>query len=460
MITVSNISKKFKIFKSPRDRVKESLSITRKQYHKEFWALRNVSFNVPEGCTMGIMGVNGSGKSTLLKIICGYLEATSGSVMSRGRIASILELGTGFSRDFTGKENVILYGGLMGLSRKRILEKLPMVEAFADIGEFFERPLRIYSSGMFTRLAFACTVHMEPKILIIDEALAVGDIDFQLKCMDRIKKLQNEGTTILLVSHSIGAVKSLCREAILLNNGKKVKEGSAEEVANYYHGLLAKREQEKIKKEADRKKKVVSLPKADPVAEPKAEPKAETKADPKAEPPAANDVGTGEVRIEQVSIKDLKGNFLKSVEFNQEVCISSTFRALAPCRPAVFGCLVRDSYGLDLLGTNTAVEGLTLPKLEAGETCTINYRLRLPLLNGRYSITVAVGHDPAKPIFYDWQDNICVFEMLPPVERKVVGCKVHLPIEIEINKEQASDSDASEFDEGDGLFPGQISQGI
>ncbi len=426
-IQASGISKRFKIFKSPRDRVKEALSLTRKNYHKEFWALRDVSFKVQKGDTMGIMGVNGSGKSTLLKIVCGYLEATSGRVESEGRIASILELGTGFNRDFTGRDNVVLYGGLMGLARKQIMEKLPMVEEFADIGEFFERPIRLYSSGMFTRLAFACTVHMEPKILIIDEALAVGDIAFKHKCTNRIRKLQEEGTTILLVSHSIGAVKSLCREAILLNKGQKVMEGSAEDVANYYHGLLAKWEQEREGGKLEGKKPLKPATKNE-----------------KNTVVSNNRIGTGELRIERVVVRDTDGNPLKSVDFNQKICISTTFRAMVPCRPSVFGCLVRDGFGLDLLGTNTAVEGLELPEMESNDTCTVDYWLRLPLIKGSYSITVAVGHDPDKPVFYDWWDNSCVFEMLPPKDRKIVNCKLHLPIEIDIRKEQADD--ASKFD--------------
>lgn len=415
-IQVNNISKRFRIYKSPKDRLKESISITKRRYHKEFWALRDVSFSLEKGTTMGILGINGSGKSTLLKIVCGYLVPTSGSVKTNGRISSILELGTGFNRDFSGRENVLLYGGLMGLSKKEVTDKLPLVEAFADIGDFFDRPMRLYSSGMYARLAFACTIHVDPDILIIDEALAVGDIAFQHKCMDRINKLQKQGVTILLVSHSIVAIKSLCQEAVLLDKGHVIKEGSAEDVANYYHGLMAEREQGKANPVMQKNE---SVKKAGP------------------EPgKASSRVGTGEVFISEVVILDRDGNPLKAVEFDQDVRISIRLEARAKCRPAVVGCLIRDRFGIDLLGTNTFVEDLELPELDEGEGCAVDFCMRLPLLNGTYSITAAVGHDPGQPIFYDWWDVARTFEMVPPVNRKIVNCKLHLPIKIDIYKLQ------------------------
>lgn len=419
-VVAADISKKFKIFKSPRDRLKEALSISGRCYHKEYWALQGVSFSLKKGATMGILGVNGSGKSTLLKIVCGFLQPTHGNVRTSGRIASILELGTGFNRDFTGRNNVYLYGGVMGLSKKSIIGIMPDIEAFADIGDFFDRPLRIYSSGMFMRLAFACTIYMEPDILIIDEALAVGDIAFQHKCTDRIKKLQETGVSILFVSHNISAVKSLCQEAILLEKGRTIKEGKAEDVANYYHGLLAQNEQKKAGfSGAGQKKEKEEKPASD-------------KTD--LNNSAAHRVGTGEVFIDAVLLQDTAGNLLKSVQFNQDVSILVRMKARDKCRPAVVGCLIRDRFGIDLLGTNTAVEGLHLPEMEEGELCTIVFRMRVPLLKGSYSITVAVGYDPDRPLFYDWLDNAYVFEVFPPAHRKVVNCKLHLPINIEIYK--------------------------
>lgn len=415
-ITATNIAKKYKIFKTPKDRLKEALSISRRSYHKEFWALQDVSFSLKKGTTLGIMGVNGSGKSTLLKIVCGYLVPTRGAVKANGRISSILELGTGFNRDFSGRENVILYGGLLGLSKKEVTDKLPLVEGFADIGDFFDRPMRLYSSGMYARLAFACTIHVEPDILIIDEALAVGDVAFQHKCMDRINKLQKQGVTILLVSHSIGAIKSLCQEAILLDRGRVINEGNAEDVANYYHGLMTECEQGRARPVSLKQKPVKSVERSLGTD--------------------SSRVGTGEVRIDEVLLLDLDGNPLKAVEFDQDVCISVRLEARIKCRPAVVGCIIRDRFGIDLLGTNTSVEGLGLPELEEGERCSVDFLMRLPLLKGTYSITVAAGHDPDRPIFYDWWDTSYVFEMLPPSNRKVINCKLHIPIKIDICKFQ------------------------
>ena len=425
-ILVSNISKRFRIYKSPKDRLKEAISFTKRRYHKEFWALRGVSFSLEKGTTMGILGINGSGKSTLLKIICGYLLPTGGGVRAEGRISSILELGTGFNRDFTGRENVILYGGLMGLSKGLIAEKMLKVEEFADVEDFFDRPMRLYSSGMYARLAFACAINTDPDILVIDEALAVGDAAFQHKCMHKIKQIQEQGVTILFVSHSIGAIKSLCQEAILLDRGRVVKSGKAEDVANYYHGLLALKEQKKAASKTEQKKAVSSSAGA----------AGGTVVQDKSAAPPCDDarVGTGEIKIDEVVVLDDSGQILKSVNFNQAVRVSARMTARAACHPAVIGFIIRDYYGIDLLGTNTAVEGLKLPALEKGEQCVVDFYIRLPLLKGSYSITVAVAHEPDRPIFYEWRDNACVFEMVPPSDRKIVNCKLHLPIKIDIYK--------------------------
>ena len=220
----NNISKVYKIYSSPRKRLKEAFSLKGRSFHTDFWALRDVSFSVGKGETLGILGVNGSGKSTLLKIICGFLEPTSGNIQTKGVVSAILELGTGFNPEFTGRNNAFLYCSLMGLSQEIIKEKIPKIMEFAEIGDFFDRPIRLYSSGMVMRLAFACIIYVDPQILIIDEALAVGDMAFQHKCMHRIRQLQEKGVTLLFVSHSIATIKSLCDMAIMLERGEKVCE--------------------------------------------------------------------------------------------------------------------------------------------------------------------------------------------------------------------------------------------
>ena len=216
----------------------EALHPFRKQYHREFWALRDVSFEVGRGETVGILGRNGSGKSTLLQIICSVMQATQGEAHVNGRISALLELGAGFNPEFTGRDNVILNGAIMGFSRKEMLRKLPEIEAFADIGEFFDQPVKTYSSGMFVRVAFAAAIHIDPDILVVDEALAVGDARFQRKCLLQIEKIRTSGAAIIFVSHSLETITSLCSRAIILENGVILADGEPKIIAEKYLAIL------------------------------------------------------------------------------------------------------------------------------------------------------------------------------------------------------------------------------
>lgn len=219
-ISVKNLTKTYRIFGHPGDRIKQALTFGQKQYHKEFTALKDVSFEIKKGETVGIIGRNGSGKSTLLQLICGILKPTSGSVEVNGRISALLELGAGFNPEFTGRENVYFQGAVMGFTKAEMDTRFPDIAAFADIDEFIDQPVRVYSSGMFVRLAFAAAVHVSPEIMVIDEALAVGDIAFQSRCFDRIKQLKKQGVTILLVSHSMPQVITSATSALLLDHGR------------------------------------------------------------------------------------------------------------------------------------------------------------------------------------------------------------------------------------------------
>jgi lipopolysaccharide transport system ATP-binding protein len=218
-ITLQNISKVYKRYHHPTDRLKEIL-LPGKSKAEEFWALRDINLTIPKGETVGIIGRNGSGKSTLLQIIAGTLQPTTGSFQVQGRISALLELGSGFNPEFTGRQNVFFNGRILGLSQAEIEDRFEDIAAFADIGDFIEQPVKTYSSGMFVRLAFAVAVHVGPEIFIVDEALAVGDIVFQHKCMRRIKSLMDSGVSTLFVSHDAGAVKSLCNDAVMLNEGR------------------------------------------------------------------------------------------------------------------------------------------------------------------------------------------------------------------------------------------------
>lgn len=241
VISVKDISKKFRLFSSARERLIEGLHPLRKQYHKEFWALNNITFDIKKGELIAILGRNGSGKSTLLQIICAVMQATSGSVIVNGKISALLELGAGFNPEFTGRENVILNGSLMGFTRSEMQARMPAVEAFAEIGEYFDQPVKTYSSGMFVRVAFAAAIHVEPEILIVDEALSVGDAKFQHRCFQRIREFVEQGKTILFVSHSIDTVLRLCQRGIVIEQGRISFDGPIASAVNHYQNLLSGR---------------------------------------------------------------------------------------------------------------------------------------------------------------------------------------------------------------------------
>ena len=237
-VSLRDISKKYKLFSTPRERLKEAFHPFRKRYHREFWALSGISFEVARGETLGIIGPNGSGKSTLLQIIVGVLKSASGNLKVNGRVAALLELGAGFNPEFTGRDNVIFNAVLQGMSSREIQRRLPDIEAFADIGEFFDQPVRTYSSGMYVRVAFAAAINVDPDILIIDEALAVGDIRFQAKCFEKFRSLQAKGKTILFVTHATDIVTRLCHRTILLDKGVLVFDGHPRHAVNMYDQLM------------------------------------------------------------------------------------------------------------------------------------------------------------------------------------------------------------------------------
>jgi len=242
-IKVENLSKCYPIYDRPRDRLLQMLSRGKKQYFREFWALRDVSFSVGRGETVGIIGRNGSGKSTLLQMICGTVSPTSGTVSTIGRVAALLELGAGFNPEFTGRENVLLNAAILGFPQEEMEARMKDVLAFSELGEFLDQPVKTYSSGMYSRLAFSIAIHVDPEILIVDEALSVGDARFVAKCMRRIKDIQNRGTTILFVSHDVGSVRTLCDYAIWLDKGRLVELGDVFPITGRYMEFMFKDEE-------------------------------------------------------------------------------------------------------------------------------------------------------------------------------------------------------------------------
>jgi teichoic acid transport system ATP-binding protein len=264
-ISIRNLSKCFHMYNRNRDRLKQILSFGKKKYYRDFWALRDVSFDIKRGQTVGIIGRNGSGKSTILQIIAGTLTQTQGEVQVKGRIAALLELGSGFNPEFTGRENVIMSGAILGFSAKEMEQKLPLIEAFAEIGEFIDQPVKVYSSGMYVRLAFACAINVDPDILVIDEALAVGDAQFQLKCIEKLKSFKREGKTILFVSHDIYQVRNFCDEAIWMMNGKVHLRGEVFAVTEPYQDFMkydAVQDDHAVMEQKDTSKGIVSVNRA------------------------------------------------------------------------------------------------------------------------------------------------------------------------------------------------------
>jgi ABC-type polysaccharide/polyol phosphate transport system ATPase subunit len=417
-IRVQDVSKAYPIFRHPRHRLLEAATFGRLRYHEDFWALRDVSLTVERGATLGIVGANGSGKSTLLQIIAGVVRATRGTVTTDGRVAGILELGAGFSPEFTGRENVIMYGAIMGMSRAEARKRLPAVEAFADIGEFIERPVRTYSSGMFVRLAFAAAIHVDPDILLVDEALAVGDAAFQHRCISKIKEFQRQGKTIVFVSHDMGLVKAICSEAALLHRGRLVRVGHPADIVNYYHG--------DVSTAAVGRNASPSPPATRPAH-------ALFKPDPDFDRRTGLfRHGSGAARIRNVELLAADDRPVSIVPFGSQVTLRVHVEFLEDVPFSILGFYFRDKTGVDLVGTNTNEEGRPLPPRRAGETLVVDFRQAVPLQPGPYSVSTAIAYSPTQPLYLDWVDHALVFEVLPPGP-KHIHAKVWLPVTITIH---------------------------
>ncbi len=400
-LRVEAVSKQYRIYERPGDRLKESLTRGRWKWHREFWALRDVSFEVEAGTTTGIIGPNGSGKSTLLQIITGTLDPTHGSVWYDGRIAALLELGAGFNLEFTGVENVFMNAALMGLSRKEAEALLPKIERLAEIGDFINQPVKTYSSGMYVRLAFATAVSTEPQILIIDEALSVGDAIFQHRCLRRIKQMQENGATILFVSHDLSAVKALCSRAILLNNGRVELEGKPSDVLNRYLGLIMEREEAYAAEPtlSANEGTVETISGFDAALAQKSPSLRYTyrHGDRSAEVLAAEVLNASRRRAELVESGDGLVARMR-VRFHRDVS------------DPVFGFLIRNRHGISAYGINTQQLGLRFSTVNRGEIIEVSFPFDCWLGPDLYSVTFAVHSEDI--ISYDWLDGVSFFRII------------------------------------------------
>jgi lipopolysaccharide transport system ATP-binding protein len=381
VVLVQRVSKVYPLYRRPSDRVLEQLPLVGRPRHSDFWALRDVSFQVERGETLGIVGPNGSGKSTLLAVVSGILQPTRGRVLTQGRIAALLELGAGFNPEFTGRENVFLNGEILGLSRKQIEQVFPRIAEFAGIGEFIDRPVKEYSSGMYVRLAFSTAIHVEPEILIVDEALAVGDAIFANRCVQKFEELKARGVTVLFVSHDLGLVKRLSDRALLMLGGRVEAAGSPNDVVNRYIGLVHEWQKTPVspKNDTDGLK-------------------------------ASFRHGDGASRITSVELLDAAGRPARSVESGQPVCVRLRARFAAGVDGPIAGILIRNRLGIDVFGTNTRVEGLDLGSFRAGEILEVDFRFDCLLTRQEYTLTAATQHPDGAS--QDWLDDVLEFTVI------------------------------------------------
>ena len=404
-ISVKGLGKAYKQYSNRWFRLLDWIWPTSKQWHQLNWVLQDLDFEVQAGEAVGIIGVNGAGKSTLLKIITGTAQATTGHVKLQGRVAALLELGMGFHPDFTGRQNAHMAAQLLGLSAADIQQLMPSIEDFAEIGPYIDAPVRIYSSGMQMRLAFSVATAVRPDILIVDEALSVGDAYFQHKSFERIRQFQKNGTTLLLVSHDKAAIQSICTKALLLSQGRKVMEGAPELVMNHYNAMLS-----------DQTGKTIQM-------------------NITADGHTATQSGTGDVVIDQVQLLNQQGLPIEVVQTGQTAVLQLVAHVKRPVAELVAGVMLKDRLGQVVFGVNTFHSQQTLHDLKATEKVELQFEFEANLGPGHYSVTVALHAGPNHvQSNYDWRDLALVFEVVNADKEEFVGVN-WLPHKLRIHHE-------------------------
>ena len=383
-IVVQNLGKAYKQYSAKWARLREWLTPGKRAYHHLHWVLRDISFTVKSGEALGIIGINGAGKSTLLKMLTGTTQPSTGTIAISGQVAALLELGMGFHSEFTGRQNVYMSGQLLGLSIKEIEQLMPEIEAFADIGEYIDQPVRIYSSGMQVRLAFSVATAVRPEVLIVDEALSVGDIEFQHRSFDRIRQFRKQGTTLLIVSHDKQIIMSLCDRAILLHKGTIAMSGEPEAVADYYNAMLSDKNNQLITQKEGPDGKMMTQS------------------------------GTGEVNLVEVQLLDQNHQPLEIVSIGQTIVIKARVQCIAPAVDfLVVGFTIKNRLGQDVYGTNTYHYDLQLSQLLAGDEYEVLFEMPANIGPGDYSISIALHADHTHISHnYLWADRIILFQVI------------------------------------------------
>jgi lipopolysaccharide transport system ATP-binding protein len=392
-ITVTNLGKAYKVYTNRFARLVEWLIPFANPRHRLKWVLQDINFSIRPGEAVGIIGINGAGKSTLLKMLTGTTQPTIGSIQMTGKVAALLELGIGFHAGFTGRQNVYMAGQLLGMGADEISELMPQIEAFAEIGEYMDHPLRVYSSGMQMRLAFSVATARRPDILIVDEALSVGDAYFQHKSIERIRQFRKEGTTLLIVSHDKAAIQSICDRAILLNAGKLAMEGGPEAVMDYYNALLASHQNQTVRQvtTADGKTQTVS--------------------------------GTGEAAVTSIALLDEQGRRLEVVDVGQNVRLQIEVAVYSDIERLILGYSIKDRLGQFVYGTNTDLKQQPLTDVKKGERYFFDIIFPANLGIGTYSVqTALVSTETHLANNYEWRDLALIFNVVNITKPYFVGC--------------------------------------
>jgi ABC-type polysaccharide/polyol phosphate transport system ATPase subunit len=433
-VEFQGVSKSYAIYDTPGDRLKELLSFNRLKRHRDYWALGDISCEIRRGETFCIVGENGSGKSTLLQLVAGILQPTTGTVTVNGRVAALLELGAGFNLEFTGRDNVFLNGSILGLTTRQIEERYGAIASFAEIGDFIDQPVKTYSSGMVVRLAFAVAINVDPEILLVDEALAVGDIYFRQRCMRKVQELRQRGVTILFVSHAVSDVKAIGDRALWLDRGRVVELGHPDRVISRYMAAMS---------EKDSTYRLKGLGGAG--LRPASAPTRQAGELPEVVcniPNIDHRFGDGRAEILGIAVLDRHGQPLAMLESPSTIVVRISARAKEGLPSPIVGFMLRNQLGMDFAGTNTSREGVPLATMRPGDIVTVDFCLDLPeLYPASFSFCPAIAEGTLEAYdICDWIDNALALQM----SRSAGGTYgfLHLPCRVEFTVRSSGNGSA------------------
>lgn len=420
VITLEHLSKSYPIYPSPTARLKELATFNRVSFHENFLALQDLSLEIFRGETFCVIGENGSGKSTLLQLLAGILLPSAGQILVRGRVAALLELGSGFNPEFTGRDNVYLNAAILGSSKREIENRFDQIEAFAEIGEYIDQPVKTYSTGMVVRLAFAVAIHVDPEIVLIDEALSVGDLYFRQRCLRRVHEMRARGTTIVFVSHSTGDVQAIGDRVLWLERGRVRDLGAPDDVVNRYMAAMVSKDHTYASAHQPNRGSAAAALEA---------PAAITNL-----PNIDHRFGDGRAEILGIAVFNSAGQPIHRLDPFAQIVVRISARARDTIRQPIIGFVMRNHMGVDFAGTDTEREALNLPAMSPGDLRTIDFHLQVPeFYPSSFSFSPAIADGTlASSAICDWIDNAIVFEV-SPTEGQVYGY-IHLPCRAELNQ--------------------------